>query len=266
MVGGGAIKGKNCTVDSIAEITGGHRVTFKWTLDDGTVLTGTMDVMDGAKGDQGIQGEKGDKGDRGAVGAQGIQGVQGIQGEKGDDGYPFLIYKQYDDISEFNASDFPEIGLMFMVMTFVEDHGYPVYRYTGEGNPPYSLVVYMNTEGIKGEKGDKGDTGAQGIQGIPGNDGVGVPEGGTTGQVLSKGTNSDYDTEWVSLENTSLGGKVSDIEDVIPSTATTSNKLATANDIPDVSNFITNTVDNLVNYYTKSQTYTQTEVDALFTV
>lgn len=53
VVGGGAIKGKNCTVDSITDITGGHRVTFKWTLDDGTVLTGTMDVMNGAKGDTG---------------------------------------------------------------------------------------------------------------------------------------------------------------------------------------------------------------------
>lgn len=48
--GAGAIKGKNCTVDSITSITGGHRVTFKWTLDSGTVLTDTMDVMDGNDG------------------------------------------------------------------------------------------------------------------------------------------------------------------------------------------------------------------------
>ena len=53
VAGGGAIKGKNCTVDSIAPITGGQRVTFKWTLDNGTVQTGTMDVMNGAKGDTG---------------------------------------------------------------------------------------------------------------------------------------------------------------------------------------------------------------------
>lgn len=53
VVGGGAIKGKNCTVDSIAPITGGQRVTFKWTLDNGTVQTGTMDVMNGDKGDTG---------------------------------------------------------------------------------------------------------------------------------------------------------------------------------------------------------------------
>ena len=47
VLGGGALKGKNCIIQSITEITGGHRVTFKWTLDDGTEQTGTMDVMDG---------------------------------------------------------------------------------------------------------------------------------------------------------------------------------------------------------------------------
>jgi hypothetical protein len=50
VIGGGAIKGKNCTISSITEITGGHRVTFQWTLDDGTVQTGTMDIMDGQSG------------------------------------------------------------------------------------------------------------------------------------------------------------------------------------------------------------------------
>lgn len=56
VAGGGAIKGKNCVVDSIMAITGGHRVTFKWTLDDGTVQTGYMDVMDGVDGANGADG------------------------------------------------------------------------------------------------------------------------------------------------------------------------------------------------------------------
>lgn len=50
VAGGGAIKGKNCIVKSITDITGGHEVTFEWTLDNGTVQTGTMDVMDGEDG------------------------------------------------------------------------------------------------------------------------------------------------------------------------------------------------------------------------
>lgn len=47
IAGAGAIKGKNCTIQSIVSIEGGNRVTFKWTLDNGTVETDPMDVMDG---------------------------------------------------------------------------------------------------------------------------------------------------------------------------------------------------------------------------
>lgn len=250
VIGGGALKGKNCIITDISPIEGGNRVTFQWTLDDGTVQTDTLDIYDGEKGD------KGDKGDRGAIGPQGAQGIQGVQGEtgltgaqgpqgiqgipgeqgiqgiqgpKGDDGYPFLIYKQYDDISEFDEGDFPEVGLMFMVMVEDEDPethqsiGYPIYRYTGEGNPPYSLVVHLASQGIKGEKGDKGDTGAQGpkgdtgeqgakgdkgekgdtgAQGIQGEQGVGLPDGGSTGQVLVKYSNTDYDFDWKDTTDT----------------------------------------------------------------
>lgn len=72
--GGGALKGKNCTIDDISAITGGNRVTFKWTLDDGTVQTGYMDVMDGADGQDGVDGQDG------APGQQGPQGEQGPAG------------------------------------------------------------------------------------------------------------------------------------------------------------------------------------------
>lgn len=73
--GAGAVKGKNCVIKSIDEIDGGNRVTFQWTLDNGTVQTRTMDVMDGEEGQQGEKGEKGDKGN------------QGQQGENGEDGF-----------------------------------------------------------------------------------------------------------------------------------------------------------------------------------
>lgn len=242
LAGAGAIAGKPCQIQSIQEITGGHEITFLWVDNNGTSHTSTMQVMNGEKGDKG---EKGDTGERGATGIQGpkgeagetgeqgiqgpqgtqgpqgiqgIQGIQGTQGPKGDDGYPFLIYKQLNDISEFDPSDFPEIGLMFMVMQEdfdpqdpTQSIGYPIYRYTGEGTPPYSLVCHLASHGIKGEKGDKGDTGAQGpqgeqgiqgvqgvqgeqgIQGPQGETGIGMPTGGTLGQVLIKDSSSDYD-------------------------------------------------------------------------
>jgi len=57
--GGGAVAGKPCTIDSIESITGGHRVTFKWTLESGTEKTQTMDVMDGVDGQDGADGQDG---------------------------------------------------------------------------------------------------------------------------------------------------------------------------------------------------------------
>ena len=241
MAGAGAVAGVPCQVQSIEAIAGGNKVTFKWEDNNGDTHTGSMSVMDGEKGDKGDKGNKGDtgiqgpqgpqgiqgpqglqgaKGDTGETGPQGLQGIQGIQGPKGDEGYPFLIYKQYDDISEYDPDDFPEVGVMFMVMQADEDPdthenlGYPVYRYTGEGTPSYSFVCHLANQGIKGDKGDKGDQGEQGIQGLQGpqgeqgpqgvqgpigpqgEPGIGMPDGGTTGQVLVKASNSDYDFEY----------------------------------------------------------------------
>ena len=141
--------------------------TYRITFTDNT--TYDYSVTNGQKGEQGIQGLRGEKGEQGE---QGVQGVQGIQGEKGDDGYPFLIYKEYSDISEFNKNDFPEIGLMFMIKAD-DATSFPVYRYTGDESVPYRYVTNLTGgEGIKGEKGDKGEQGQQGVQGENGKDGI----------------------------------------------------------------------------------------------
>ena len=50
VLGGGAVVGKNVTISSITPIEGGNRVTFSYTLDNGTVKTSTMNVMDGIDG------------------------------------------------------------------------------------------------------------------------------------------------------------------------------------------------------------------------
>jgi len=47
--------------------------------------------------------------------------------------------------------------------------------------------------------GTKGDTGPQGPQGPQGPIGVGIPTGGTDGQVLAKRTSEDYDFQWYDL-------------------------------------------------------------------
>lgn len=141
--------------------------TYRITFTDNT--TYDYSVTNGQKGEQGIQGLRGEKGEQGE---QGVQGIQGIKGEKGDDGYPFLIYKEYSDVSEFNKNDFPEIGLMFMIVADGAS-SFPVYRYTGDDTVPYSYVTNLTGgEGIKGEKGDKGEQGQQGVQGENGKDGI----------------------------------------------------------------------------------------------
>lgn len=69
-------------------------------------------------------------------------------------------------------------------------------------------VNQVGRRGVKGDKGDQGDPGAQG------NPGQGVPTGGTTGQILAKDSDTDFDTEWIDPEQggvTSVFGRIGDV-------------------------------------------------------
>ena len=46
----GALKGASCTISSIVEIEGGHRITFEWENNAGQKQTDSIDVMDGKDG------------------------------------------------------------------------------------------------------------------------------------------------------------------------------------------------------------------------
>lgn len=155
--GVGAIKGKNCEIQSIEPITGGNRVTFAWYDGSDILKSGTMDVMDGEDGAEGDPGK-------------GIKSMA-INAQN------HLIITYDDDTTQ-------DAGL-------VPSGGGDVQSVNGK-----SGVVVLDAE----------DVGA-----LP--DSAAIPE------------------------------KTSDLN----------------ND----SGFITNTVNNLANYYLKAQTYTQTEVDAL---
>lgn len=86
VIGGGALKGKNCTIQSITPVTGGSEVVFAWTLDDGTTKTQTLTVMDGPQGPEGAQGPAGQQGIQGPPGATGPQGPTGAQDAEGAQG------------------------------------------------------------------------------------------------------------------------------------------------------------------------------------
>ena len=74
------------------------------------------------------------------------------------------------------------------------------------------------TDGTNGINGIDGQDGKDGIDGTPGEpgrdgtDGVGVPVGGTAGQVLAKKSNTDFDTEWVNPSGS--GGGSSGVETI----------------------------------------------------
>lgn len=104
VIGGGAIKGKNCTIPSIDEIEGGHRVNFKWTLDDGTERTGSMTVMDGQDGEDGQPGAPGQQGEPGEPGENG----RGIKHSYVDENEHFIIV--YDDDTEEDCGKITVIG------------------------------------------------------------------------------------------------------------------------------------------------------------
>lgn len=58
------------------------------------------------------------------------------------------------------------------------------------------------------------------LQGPPGPPGVGVPPGGTTGQTLTKLSDSDYDTGWrTPTGGGSGGGTVQSVNRVLPDNA-----------------------------------------------
>ena len=77
VIGGGAIKGKNCTISKIEDIDGGHRITFGWTLDDGTTKSQTLDVKDGADGHTPVKGVDYYDGEKGEPGNAGLDGKDG---------------------------------------------------------------------------------------------------------------------------------------------------------------------------------------------
>ena len=111
-----------------------------------------------------LKGERGETGATGPVGPKGDTGAVGATGPKGDKG---------------------DIGT------------------TGPQGPQGPQGEKGET-GTTGATGPQGETGLQGLQGPAGpigpqgTQGVGVPVGGTAGQVLTKVDGTDYNTEWKS--------------------------------------------------------------------
>ena len=86
-------------------------------------------------------------------------------------------------------------------------------------------------------------TGIQGEKGEQGNPGEGVPTGGTSGQILAKNTNNDYDTHWINLPTTGGGSSVT-IDNTLTQSGTAADAKATGDKINEVKQSIPTALKN----------------------
>ncbi len=136
--------------------------------------------LDGKNGIVGPAGPKGDVGPRGLPGEKGSPGSIGLPGADGEDGREVELRKTDTHVQWRYVDDIKWHDLIAL-----DD----LKGATGPRGP-------KGDRGEKGERGVIGYTGVAGGKGDPGNPGEGVPAGGTTGQKLIKGSNTDFDTEW----------------------------------------------------------------------
>jgi hypothetical protein len=139
-----------------------------------------------------------------AYAAQGPQGPAGANGQDGTNGQ--------------NGTD--GVGISSITFKETDANGNNVYTVTLTNSNTYDITCPIGPQGVQGAQGPQGLQGIQGIQGVQGEtgpagptgatgpagaNGVGVPTGGTAGQVLAKIDGTDYNTEWVTPSGGSGG-------------------------------------------------------------
>ena len=151
LLGGGAVVGKNVTVSSITPIDGGNRVTFSYTLDDGTVKTSAMDVMDGEQGNGIAKVEK-------------IKTVDLVDTYRMtfDDGSTFEYEVANGDSSLGGKIDTVKVnGVELPVVDKAVDITIPEYIYIGNTEPTdENVILWINPDEADGG----GYSGTSGIQ------------------------------------------------------------------------------------------------------
>lgn len=142
-------------------------------------------------GTRGPAGPEGPQGVPGADGRDGLDGANGLDGVDGQDGANGL-----DGVDGLNGLSAYEVavaaGFVGTESEWLESLRGPQGIQGIQGLP--------GTNGVDGERGPAGVDGApgkDGADGVDGSDGIGVPAGGTSGQVLAKTTATDYDTQWI---------------------------------------------------------------------
>lgn len=141
------------------------------------------------RGNTGPTGATGATGATGTTGATGATGAVGAKGDKGDTG---------------SAGSNGAAATVSVGSTTTLSPGTSATT-TNSGTTSAAILNFGIPAGVKGDTGDTGPQGIQGIQGptgatgstgATGATGAGVQAGGTTGQILTKNSSTDYDTLW----------------------------------------------------------------------
>ena len=163
--------------------------------DEGAVITCTD--PDGTTSATIYNGEKGDPGEQGIPGKDGKDGQDGLPGKDGADGLPGKDGKDGQDGKD--GSDGSD-GFSPVVSVEAITGGHSISVTDASGTQTFSVM--------------DGEDGSPGTPGSPGKPGEGVPTGGVAGQILSKRSWTDYDTEWgmhmipyAQVDNTSTSTK-----------------------------------------------------------
>jgi len=134
----------------------------------------------------------------------------------------------------------------YFIKTETDPTGGSSYTITGTSqllSTPYALYAKTSGSSIPGPMGPQGPAG---VNGTNGTNGVGVPTGGTTGQVLAKVNGTDYNTQWV----TPSSGSSSTVLVHAISTATSQTFPIGGNAVvPDVATCFNNVVTNIGSAY-----------------
>lgn len=254
----------------------------------------------GATGPQGPKGDTGDTGDTGATGPQGPKGdtgATGPQGPKGDTGAtgadgvsPTVAVTPIDNghrvtITDAEGPRYFDVtnghGLIIMGLyatlaaleaahpTAAEGDAYAVGTaesnviYVWDGSAWVNLGALTGPPGTRGPKGDTGETGPQGPKGDTGETG---PQGqkGDTGPAGPNLINGSTSTTLTGVLRGNGSNVVVQAVDATPTSG--SGNLITSGGVQAAIASATAAIkaaSDLANYYTKSQTYTQAEVNAL---
>jgi len=176
---------------------------------------------------------KGERGPIGPMGPMGVSGPRGFQGQDGKDGQDapeivdvrIVVSRNKEMSLEFRFSDGSVVRTNKVDLPSITHTYYSIGAGSGgggtgeDGKSAYEIAVengFVGTEvewlesligpqGPQGEQGIQGEQGPQGEQGLPGE---GVPPGGTTGQILAKTSDDDYDTQWIDAPSGGTGGCV----------------------------------------------------------